>query len=158
MFFLNLIICFLCFSYLLDNVGWMSFGVIVISCLLSFFRYGHSVFLLLLIILGFISYNNPVNFFFIFILIFIFKLKNIHYRDYLINIFCGVFFTIILLGLLRPMEYDDHFVIIILLHWIICNMIYSKEKPSYTFFLAFPIIWFLVGVLSVFLLKKILLI
>lgn len=158
MFFLNLIICFLCFSYLLDNIGLTSFGVLVISYLLSSFRYGYSVFLFLLITLGFISYNNPVNFFFIFILIFVLKLKNNHYRDYLINVFCGVFFTISLLGLLSPMEYDNHFIIIILLHWIICNIIYSKERAFHTSFLAFPIIWFLMGVLSVFLLKKILLI
>ncbi len=154
MFFLNLIICFLCFSYLLDNIGLMSFGFIVISYLLSCFRYGYSVFLFLLIILGFISYSNPVNLLFIFILIFVLRLKNNHYRGYLINVFCGVFFTISLLSLLRPVEYDDHFIIIILLHWIICNIIYSKERSCHTSFLAFPIIWFLMGVLLVFFLKK----
>lgn len=149
---LNLIICFGCFSYLSEHIGLMSFVIILVSYLLTFFKYRSLVFLFLIIISGLLSYNYPIHLIFFSMLIFIFKLKD-DYREYLVNILSSVFFAIVLLSLLEP-EYSEHFIIIILLHWVICNMIYQKKMSFPTFFLVFPIIWFLIGVFIVILFKK----
>lgn len=149
---LNLIICVWCFSYLSEHIGLMSFVIILISYLLTFFKYRSLVFLFLIIISGLLSYNYPIHLIFFSMLIFIFKLKD-DYREYLVNILSSVFFAIVLLSLLEP-EYSEHFIIIILLHWVICNMIYQKKMSFPTFFLVFPIIWFLIGVFTVILFKK----
>ena len=149
---LNLIICVGCFSYLFEHIGLMSFVIIPISFLLTFLKYRPLVFLFLIIISGLLSYNYPIHLIFFSILIFIFKLKD-DYREYLVNILSSVFFVIVLLSLLG-LEYSEHFIIIILLHWVICNMIYQKKMSFSTFFLAFPIIWFLIGVFTVILFKK----
>lgn len=149
---LNLIICVGCFSYLFEHIGWMSFVIILISYLLTFFKYRSLVFLFLIIISGLLSYNYPIHLIFFSMLIFIFKLKD-DYREYLVNILSSVFFVIVLLSLLG-LEYSEHFIIIILLHWVICNMIYQKKMSFPTFFLVFPIIWFLIGVFTVILFKK----
>lgn len=149
---LNLIICVWCFSYLSEHIGLMSFVIILISYLLTFFKYRPLVFLFLIIISGLLSYNYPIHLIFFSMLIFIFKLKD-DYREYLVNILSSVFFVIVLLSLLG-LEYSEHFIIIILLHWVICNMIYQKKMSFPTFFLVFPIIWFLIGVFTVILFKK----
>lgn len=149
---LNLIICVWCFSYLSEHIGLMSFVIILISYLLTFFKYRSLVFLFLIIISGLLSYNYPIHLIFFSMLIFIFKLKD-DYREYLVNILSSVFFVIVLLSLLG-LEYSEHFIIIILLHWVICNMIYQKKMSFPTFFLVFPIIWFLIGVFTVILFKK----
>lgn len=149
---LNLIICVWCFSYLSEHIGLMSFAIILISYLLTFFKYRPLVFLFLIIISGLLSYNYPIHLIFFSMLIFIFKLKD-DYREYLVNILSSVFFVIVLLSLLG-LEYSEHFIIIILLHWVICNMIYQKKMSFPTFFLVFPIIWFLIGVFTVILFKK----
>lgn len=96
MFFLNLIICYLCSKYLLDNIGWMFIFISIVSCLLSLFRYRYPVFLFFVIISGFLTYDYPVNFIFIAMLIFIFKLEG-DYREYLVNILSGVFSIIFVL-------------------------------------------------------------
>lgn len=149
---LNLIICVGCFSYLFEHIGLMSFVIIPISFLLTFLKYKPLVFLFLIIISGLLSYNYPIHLIFFSMLIFIFKLKD-DYREYLVNILSSVFFVIVLLSLLG-LEYSEHFIIIILLHWVICNMIYQKKMSFSTFFLAFPIIWFLIGVFTVILFKR----
>lgn len=149
---LNLIICVGCFSYLFEHIGLMSFVIIPISFLLTFLKYRPLVFLFLIIISGLLSYNYPIHLIFFSMLIFIFKLKD-DYREYLVNILSSVFFVIVLLSLLG-LEYSEHFIIIILLHWVICNMIYQKKMSFSTFFLAFPIIWFLIGVFTVILFKR----
>lgn len=157
MFFLNLIICYLCSKYLLDNIGWMFIFISIVSCLLSLFRYRYPVFLFFVIISGFLTYDYPVNFIFIAMLIFIFKLEG-DYREYLVDILSGVFSIIFVLVFFGGGEYAEHFIIIILFHWVVCNMIYQKRKSFSAIFLALPILWFIVGVFIVFLLKKLFLI
>lgn len=157
MFFLNLIICYLCSKYLLDNIGWMFVFIAIVSCLLSLFRYRYPVFLFFVIISGFLTYDYPINFIFIVMLIFILKFED-YYREYLVNILSGVFIVTFLLGFLGYIEYAEHFIIIILFHWVLCNIIYKKIKSFPTIFLALPIVWFLISVFIVFLLKKLFLI
>lgn len=157
MFFFNLIICYLCSKYLLDNIGWMFVFIAILSCLLSLFRYRYPVFLFFVIISGFLTYDYPINFIFIVMLIFILKFED-YYREYLVNILSGVFIVTFLLGFLGYIEYAEHFIIIILFHWVLCNIIYQKIKSFPTIFLALPIVWFLISVFIVFLLKKLFLI